>query len=558
MAASDQREFRLGAARCVVSASSTVLLVAGLACLLGGCCGGNAGIEVDFEASVTSGPAPLTVSFTPSTPHDVTAWDWVFGDGGTSGEENPTHTYTAAGTYTVSLTVTPTYSVGNPSVATRTKEGYIVVQLPSTYTLTYTAGANGTITGSTPQTVAHGASGTPVTAAPDTGYHFVKWSDDVMTASRTDTNVTADVTVTALFAINSYTLTYIAGANGTITGSTPQTVTHGASGSLVTAVPSSGYHFVKWSDDVMTASRTDTNVTADITVTATFAMAHKAYVANAASDSVSVIDTVTNAVAATIPVGAGPMGIAISGDKAYVANYGSASVSVINTVSNTVSAAIPVGNYPVSIAISGKQAYVTNNGYGPASDRTVSVINTDTGMVTATIPVGDHPWGVACTASGAYVTNNYEDTVSVIRTDTNTVSKTITVGAYPLGVAISGGYVYVANYHSSSLSVISTLTDTVTATIALGATPYCIATRGEEIYVTTETGKSVLVVDTGTNTVSDTIMLGVDATFIAISGDKAYVTSYSGNSVSVIDTGTNAVIDTVTVGPYPCGIAITP
>ena len=36
--------------------------------------------------------------------------------------------------------------------------------------------------------------------------------------------------MTANFAINTYTLTYAAGANGTITGTSPQTVNHGASG----------------------------------------------------------------------------------------------------------------------------------------------------------------------------------------------------------------------------------------------------------------------------------------------------------------------------------------
>jgi predicted outer membrane repeat protein len=67
-------------------------------------------------------------------------------------------------------------------------------------TLTYNAGAGGSISGTTPQTVASGADGAQVTAVPNTGYRFVRWSDDVMTASRTDTNVTADITVTAIFA----------------------------------------------------------------------------------------------------------------------------------------------------------------------------------------------------------------------------------------------------------------------------------------------------------------------------------------------------------------------
>ena len=69
----------------------------------------------------------------------------------------------------------------------------------------------------------------------------------------------------------SWTLTYNAGAGGSITGTTPQTVASGADGSQVTAVPNAGYRFVRWSDGVMTASRTDTNVTADINVTAIFA-----------------------------------------------------------------------------------------------------------------------------------------------------------------------------------------------------------------------------------------------------------------------------------------------
>ena len=128
----------------------------------------------------------------------------------------------------------------------------------NTYTLTYTAGANGSITGTSPQTVNHGANGTPVTAVPNAGYHFVNWSDASTANPRTDTNVTANVNVTANFAINTYTLTYTAGANGSITGTSPQTVNHGADGTPVTAVPNTGYHFVDWSDGVLTASRART------------------------------------------------------------------------------------------------------------------------------------------------------------------------------------------------------------------------------------------------------------------------------------------------------------
>ena len=141
-----------------------------------------------------------------------------------------------------------------------------------THTLTYLAGDNGAIDGISPQLVAHGSSGTTVTAVPNTSYHFASWSDGVLTASRTDTNVTADITATANFAIDTFTLTYTAGAGGTIEGSSPQTVNYGADGSLVTAVPNVGYHFVDWSDGVLTAARTDLDVTANLSVTANFAI----------------------------------------------------------------------------------------------------------------------------------------------------------------------------------------------------------------------------------------------------------------------------------------------
>ncbi|HOI57957.1 MAG TPA: PKD domain-containing protein [Methanoculleus sp.] len=71
-----------------------------------------------FTASVTSGAVPLTVDFTDASDGKPTAWEWDFGDGETSDEQNPTHTYETAGTYDVTLTVA--YPAGSNSV-TRAK-----------------------------------------------------------------------------------------------------------------------------------------------------------------------------------------------------------------------------------------------------------------------------------------------------------------------------------------------------------------------------------------------------------------------------------------------------
>ncbi len=138
------------------------------------------------------------------------------------------------------------------------------------HTLTYTASEHGSIDGTTPQTVSHGEDGTTVTAVPDTGCSFNSWSDGVETAERTDSSVTEDISVTANFNINQYTLTYSAGENGSISGSTSQTVDYGSDGSLVEAIPDDSYKFIEWSDGSTENPRIDENVTSNLNISAVF------------------------------------------------------------------------------------------------------------------------------------------------------------------------------------------------------------------------------------------------------------------------------------------------
>jgi YVTN family beta-propeller protein len=122
-------------------------------------------------------------------------------------------------------------------------------------------------------------------------------------------------------------------------------------------------------------------------------------VANASfggSSTVSVIDTATNIVVATVPVGVDAHGVAITpdGTHAYVTNQFGDNVSVIDTATNTVVATVAVGSFPDVVAITpdGTLAYVTNIG-----SNNVSVIDTATNVVVATVPVGLKPAGVAIT-----------------------------------------------------------------------------------------------------------------------------------------------------------------
>lgn len=91
--------------------------------MLGGGCSPTA--VADFSGSPTSGDAPLFVNFTDLSTGAPSSWSWSFGDGGTSTTQNPSHSYTSAGSYTVSLTVTN--ACGSDA---ETKNAYITVTDP--------------------------------------------------------------------------------------------------------------------------------------------------------------------------------------------------------------------------------------------------------------------------------------------------------------------------------------------------------------------------------------------------------------------------------------------
>jgi PKD repeat protein len=57
-----------------------------------------------LKDNIIGGYAPFTVEFTDQSV-DATSWKWDFGDGANSTEQNPTHTYTEPGQYTVTLLV---------------------------------------------------------------------------------------------------------------------------------------------------------------------------------------------------------------------------------------------------------------------------------------------------------------------------------------------------------------------------------------------------------------------------------------------------------------------
>ncbi|HTS16291.1 MAG TPA: PKD domain-containing protein [Verrucomicrobiae bacterium] len=86
-----------------------------------------------FTASPTSGVASLTVNFTDTSSNTPTSWAWTFGDTGTSTLQNPSHTYTTPGTYSVGLIAS---NAGGSSTNTQTN---LITVLPPPPVASFTA-----------------------------------------------------------------------------------------------------------------------------------------------------------------------------------------------------------------------------------------------------------------------------------------------------------------------------------------------------------------------------------------------------------------------------------
>ena len=94
----------------------------------------------NFSGNPTSGNPPLLVYFSDLSTNNPTSWSWTFGDGGTSTAQNPSHEYTTANQYTVSLTATNAQGQD-----TETKTNYITAVQAQDYFCSSLTVNNGTI-----------------------------------------------------------------------------------------------------------------------------------------------------------------------------------------------------------------------------------------------------------------------------------------------------------------------------------------------------------------------------------------------------------------------------
>src|SRR4051812_15189857 len=256
-----------------------------------------------------------------------------------------------------------------------------------------------------------------------------------------------------------------------------------------------------------------------------------------------------------------------SGELAYVTNEDSQNLSVIDTRTDSLIATIPVGTRPRGVKVSpdGRAVYVALSGSPKCppsmpdaeceklkADKTkdgIAEVDVVGRRVRRVLPGGSDPeqFDISHDGSRLYISNEDAGTASMVDLKSGTIDTRVPVGAEPEGVRISpdGKLVYVTAESDTSIRVLDAATGEVKARIKVDRRPRDVAFTpdGKRAYATAEVGGTVSVIDVPNHRVLATIKLPQDAKPMGVrfspDGKKVYVATGRGGTVLVIDPATN-------------------
>ncbi|MBF6414985.1 protein kinase domain-containing protein [Nocardia cyriacigeorgica] len=257
----------------------------------------------------------------------------------------------------------------------------------------------------------------------------------------------------------------------------------------------------------------------------------------------------------TIAMPAGAREIAVDPDnrRAYVTGRAGTPVSVIDTATNTVVATIPVGPNPAGVAVDPARGtlYVTDR-----DERTVTLTDTGTRAAVASIPVGFDPVSVIVDPDTPTIYVIGGSHVSVVDTGTRTVTATIPVDSGTRKAALDPGADTLYVVADTDLTMIDTRTAGVIDSLAIPTYDYpnpldvAVDPATHLVYVTAygaddSDGRTLSIIDPGTRAVLAAPVADGNALDIAVdpSDHTAYIANYT--DVKVVDTQTRAQIGAI-------------
>jgi YVTN family beta-propeller protein len=291
-----------------------------------------------------------------------------------------------------------------------------------------------------------------------------------------------------------------------------------------------------------------------------------AYIGEFKDNTVTVLDTASNKVTASIPVPAGPHGLVISPDgrRVYLSSDGATTVSIIDTASNKVIHTVEVGKAPHGLALTrdGKRLLVAVFGTGQ-----VVAIDTGTDSVVGQVAVPNpHNIAIRPDQAVAYVASQTPGSPALAWIDVERMNliNTVPLGKVPRALNFSpdGESLYFTQAGVDAVQILDAKSNRITGQIPVGASPHhVIFTPDGKLALVVSQGPGTLVgIDPARKSVLYSIPVGKQPHWIALTPDArtAYVTNEGDNTVSVVDLGKRAVTATIEVGKGPRKIDIQP
>jgi YVTN family beta-propeller protein len=300
-----------------------------------------------------------------------------------------------------------------------------------------------------------------------------------------------------------------------------------------------------------------------LVATTAFAAGPKAYVGNFKDNSVSVIDTDAGKVVATVPVGTGPHGMAVSPDgrNVYVSGDLASTVSVIDTTSDRVAQTIEVGKAPHGLAMKSDGKILLVAVFG--EDR-VAFVDTSTRAVIGTVAVAKpHTIAIRPDDKVAYIASQEPGRfgLAIVDLETRAVVRNRPLDKTPRDVEFGydGEALYYTQAGVNAIQVLDPASDKVVAEISTGASPHIAGYyRGTTVGVAVVQGPGeLLLFKPANNAAVRSVAVGKQPHWVATAGDgkKAYVTNEGSNDVTVVDLA-NGQTTTIAVGNAPRKVVV--
>lgn len=242
----------------------------------------------------------------------------------------------------------------------------------------------------------------------------------------------------------------------------------------------------------------------------------------------------------TIPVGKNPQDVKFnrSGSRAYVANLGSSSVSVINTTTKKVIATVPTAASPrhITVTRAGTRVYVESE--DAKNNGTVTVIDATRNVAISRISVGKCPGQLETSKDGRYLYVGHLYGLSIVDTSTNRIAADVPLPGGPRELLLNEAgtrlYTTAVNGNAGDVLVVDTTKNTLAAKIHTAYEPgeIALAPGGAQLYVGGGAWESFTVIATATNTIAKAVKYAVpgpkNGTLALSPNGRHLYTHYSG------------------------------